>query len=116
VLPQRVIDWLPRDIAPKVESSWSEYARASERLAAYKAEVDRTLRLVESIRPVACLAQGHPLVFDSVCERVMVEGERRGLNVMVVPGVSSIGSNRRPVENPHRPRPSDLRCLVDCSS
>jgi tetrapyrrole methylase family protein/MazG family protein len=40
--------------------------------------------------PVAFLMHGHPLVFSSISQMILKEGDRRGLGIEVVPAVSSL--------------------------
>jgi uncharacterized protein YabN with tetrapyrrole methylase and pyrophosphatase domain len=54
---------------------------------------DITRHVVEAARrapPVALLMHGHPLVYSSISERIIAQGERESLAVSVEPGVSSL--------------------------
>ncbi|GAM08076.1 tetrapyrrole (Corrin/Porphyrin) Methylases [Geobacter sp. OR-1] len=48
------------------------------------------LRHARENPPVAFLMHGHPLVFSSISQRIILEGEKSGIPVEIVPAVSSL--------------------------
>lgn len=90
ILPQPLHKWLPAELVPRLRSLWPLYESGQPRRDIYDREVATVLDAAARERPVAYLALGNPVVFDSVSQGVIKEGTERGLDVCVIPGISSI--------------------------
>ena len=90
ILPQPLHKWLPGELVPQLRSVWPLYESGGLRREIYDREVATVLDAAERGRPIAYLALGNPIVFDSVTQGVINEGTERGLDVCVIPGISSI--------------------------
>jgi uncharacterized protein YabN with tetrapyrrole methylase and pyrophosphatase domain len=81
---------IPVELVPQLRSLWPLYESGRPRREIYDLEVATVLDAAAQKRPVAYLAPGNPVVFDSVSQGVIKEGTERGLHVCVIPGISSI--------------------------
>jgi len=90
ILPQPLHKWFPAELVPQLRSVWPLYESGGLRREIYDREVTMVLDAAGRERPVAYLALGNPVVFDSVTQGVIREGAERGLDVCVIPGISSI--------------------------
>ena len=90
VLGAPVNSWCPSDLAPRVRSLWHLYKAGGRRTDAYDVATETILRAAPQASPIAYLALGHPLVFDTVTAWLLARGPERGLCVRVAPAISSI--------------------------
>ncbi len=90
VLGAPVHKWCPPDLAPRMHSLWHLYQAGGRRTDAYDAATETILRAAICAAPIAYLALGHPLVFDTVTAWLVARGPERGLRVRVAPAISSI--------------------------
>jgi precorrin-3B methylase len=89
-LPEAMLQGLPQDLREKCVSLWSLYQDGRIRTDNYLDVFHAIVELVEIERPVAWLTPGHPVIFDSVSASLINEGNARGWNLRIIPGISSI--------------------------
>jgi hypothetical protein len=81
---------LPADIREKCVSLANLYRDGRERRDNYKKVTEAVVERMNSVRPLAWLTPGHPLIFDSVSQALMAAAEEHGWVAQAVPGISSI--------------------------
>jgi len=89
-IPESELDILPENIRTKCHSLWSLYQENRDRVENYGAVVEAVINAAEAQRPFAWMTPGHPLVFDSVSQALMVAGHERGWHVCALPGISCL--------------------------
>jgi len=66
------------------------YIEGRNRTDIYADIANHVLRSAQERSPVALLMHGHPLVFSSISQLILKEGEKLGIQVEIVPAVSSL--------------------------
>jgi uncharacterized protein YabN with tetrapyrrole methylase and pyrophosphatase domain len=89
-IPTPFIELLPYGIAAKTTSLQSLYRDGIRRSDIYQQAVDVIWQSCDRSRPVAYLAVGNPVVFDSVTAGLLARGRDGSGRVHVVPGISSV--------------------------
>jgi hypothetical protein len=89
-LPQAELDRLPEELRRKCTSLWPLYHEHRERSDNYEDVAQAVLDATAREPPVAWLTPGHPLIFDSVSQALLREGQARGLSVQVGAAISCI--------------------------
>lgn len=85
-----LVGWLLRDLAPRVESIVDLYQAGRPRREIYDQMVATVLDAAESERPLGFFTDGNPIIFDQVSGGILARGTDRGLDVRILPAVSSI--------------------------
>lgn len=97
-LPQTHLSQLPADLRAKSRSLWEFYEEGRNRSENYRRVVEEVLRTTESNRPTAWLTPGHPLIFDSVSDALLVQGRAQGWTVCMLPAISCLDTVLSEVE------------------
>jgi len=87
-LPPEDLDALPEHLRSKSVSLWDTYQENRDRTDNYCDVAASVMAAAAANPPVAWLTPGHPLVFDSVSQKLLRDGRAQGWNVEVVPAIS----------------------------
>lgn len=86
-LVEEYLETFGADVVPV----WSEYEKGRDRVEIYERIADRVLEGAKSnTEPVALAVYGHPFVAVSPSKRVVERAREAGLEVTVMPGISSL--------------------------
>ena len=89
-LSENQLGALPADLREKCVSLSELYRDGRERGENYEEVTEAVVGRMTSVRPLAWMTPGHPLIFDSVSQALMTAAQERGWLAQVVPGISSI--------------------------
>ncbi len=84
------IEWFLRDLVPRVESVWPLYRTGRDRSEFYAQIAGMVLEAAARERPVGFVTDGNPIVFNDISRQILEGAGGRGLDVRILPGVSSI--------------------------
>ena len=85
-----LVGWLLRDLAPRIESIIDLYQVGRPRRQIYDQMVATVLDAADRERPLGFFTDGNPIIFDQVSGGILARGAERGLDVRILPAVSSI--------------------------
>ncbi|WP_254173266.1 SAM-dependent methyltransferase [Planktothrix pseudagardhii] len=80
----------PLGLHKKIKNLWHLYKPDRLRRENYKAMAQVIFDAAHQERPIAYLASGNPVVFDSVTQWIIQGAEKQGLTVKIFPAISSI--------------------------
>ncbi|TVP60094.1 MAG: hypothetical protein EA343_18335 [Nodularia sp. (in: Bacteria)] len=80
----------PPSLKRKIKNLWHLYQSDRLRRENYKIMTEAILNAAHKERPIAYLAAGNPVVFDSVTQWIIESAEEQNLTVKVFPSISSI--------------------------
>ncbi|MER7273756.1 SAM-dependent methyltransferase [Dactylosporangium sp. NPDC000244] len=81
---------LPEGLRARFRSLMPLYRPGELRDDTYALQVDAIVSAARADPPVAYLTPGNPMVFDSVAQGLLAAGDRLGLSIEILAGVSSI--------------------------
>jgi uncharacterized protein YabN with tetrapyrrole methylase and pyrophosphatase domain len=84
------IDLAPPEIREKMICVWSWYVEGRARVVNYDDIAREILNAATAEHPVGWLTMGHPTVFDSVSQMLIVGADELRLSLEIIPAVSSI--------------------------
>lgn len=84
-------DYIEKDLGTPVKDLHQEYEEGLDRSKTYRKMADRVMnQAMKAKKPITLALYGHPTIFVSPTRIIQEEAPQKGLQVKVLPGISSI--------------------------